>query len=199
VATTANLLSEVLAHQFNSGRYSDLIVTWLDQAQKRIYRKSKLRTAQDVYEFDTEADEPEYALPADYARIERVINTDIQNPLLFMEQKDYDDADTSDGTPDRYVIFGTNLFLYPTPNAAVPIRLRYWTLPPTITTETNPVIPDDYSQLLVEYALSKAYQAEHDFDAATYHRSNFDVELLNLTSETTEDSREAPTRVKGCW
>lgn len=199
MATTSGLLEEVLAHQFAPTRYSNLIITWLNEAQKRIYRKSSLRTAHETDDFSTVSGTEAYTLPTDYARMDQVVNLDLDETLVRISQEKYDNRVETSGTPYNWVVFGDTLFLYPEPNAVINMRLRYWELPPDITSGVDPVIPDDYAYLLREYALARAYEAEHDFQASEYHQGKFDLGLIDLRDETTEDSRPAPVIIKGSW
>lgn len=197
--TTNELKDEVLSHQFSPQRYTANIYVWLDQGQKRVYRRSKLRTAQNAYDFITSADDRIYDVPADYASFDRLINTDASDLLSPIEQADFDDLPETSGTPSNYVINSGSIYLYPTPQGSINMRLRYWMLPPTLSSTVNPIIPADYDHLLVHYALKKCYEAEHDFVAAQYHATEFDNGLLLLQSETTFDSYEGPKQVKGSW
>ena len=196
---TSNLVSEVLAHQFNSARYSDLIIRWFNEGQKKIYRRAKLRSSLKSINIALEADEYAYTLPFDYSKIDRLINPARKYILTQIEQIDWDDLSSTSSEPEAYTVFANEIYLYPTPNKVSNLILRYYSLPSTISLSTNPELPDDYYYLLIEYAVMKCYEAEHDFNAAEFHRNNFDFQLLNLQSETTEDSREAPKQIKGAW
>ena len=202
MATTAELRDEVLAHQFSAERYGTRIEKWLDEAQKYIVRQAEVRTENATQSYVTVNGTQTLDLPSNYARFISLFNTTDRNPLERIDLRTYDDLDSESGKPYAYVIVGSAITLFPTPDAAYNLRLRYWKLPATMTssgTACDPEIPSEYHHLLVDYALYKIYNAEHDYEASERHRQLFENDVLRMRSEVHSESSDGTKVVSGTW
>lgn len=199
MSVTTDLRDRVLAHQFSSARYASLIVTWLDEAQTYILRQTDTRSNEGLYDFTTVNSTPNYALPSDFRSIVGVFNDDSNTILVPLSIPEYEQVTTSYGTPQYYVIIGDDIYLYPTPNAAINISFRYYAMPETITEAVDPVIPADYHDILVDYALWRAYLAEHDYEAAAQHQAIYQQAIEKMKGELQSDTDEPYNQVRGAW
>lgn len=200
--TTQELREEVLAYGFNSPRYGARVEKWLDEAHKKIARRINIRTRTDTESISTTSGVSTYALPSDFGRIISISDTDLNDPIESLDMRTFDDLTVESGQPYFYTIIQGNINLYPTPNGTYNLQLRYYTLPTTLSssgTVVDPVTPEDYDNILVDYALSKAYAAEHDYKAADYHRNLFIDSLANMKGELQSDTHEGPKQVPGTW
>lgn len=194
------LQNEVLGHRLNDTHYREPVKSWLNEGQRFVVLQADLRTQQTSETFVTAADDANLDVPDDYARLISLTNTDDANPLAPISLRDYDDASTSTGKPTGYVVVGNQIYLYPTPDAAYNLRFRYWSLPPEmVETGDTPSIPEQYHHLLVHYALVRAYQRENDYEAAQYHRAEFENELAKMKGEANYEGQDGPRQVEGMW
>src|SRR6185437_7958326 len=67
------------------------------------------------------------------------------------------------GVPRLYALTGSNIQLYPVPDGVYTLELRYWAQPAQLVNDTDtPSIPADYHDMLLYWALKRAYSAEDD-------------------------------------
>lgn len=78
---------------------------------------------------------------------------------LRASQPDFDFTGTS--TPERYYIQAGQMGFWPSPNAALTVLIDYYKVPTELSVDSDePIIPVNYREALVHYALS----LEHDFN-----------------------------------
>lgn len=110
----------------------------------------------------------QYTVPSDFAREDKIFyKNDLASPtwgrtLTVMPRKMYEDLDFErlvevsspvKGDPRNYFIDGTDIYLYPVPNAATRIELSYYTLPLDMTLGTHePVINTRWRHYLIYLA-----------------------------------------------
>lgn len=199
MATTVQLRDRVLAHQFNSTRYADLIITWLDEAQKKLARDIKQRIFFKDYDFATAASDNSYPLPSDFSEYIGLYDQDNDDLLKPIEIRDFESIEAETGTPTYYVIIGSTIYLSPTPDTILNLRLRYYRKPLAIAADVNPEIDEDYHDLLEHYALWRAYVAEHDYEAADYHKTQWIEGKNEMKSDLQGDIFDRPRRVPNMW
>lgn len=194
------LQEEVLDFQFNPTKYRPLVKVWLNSAQQTAVIQSEFRSQEAVDSFSTEASVASYALPSDFSRFIDFYNTETHESLSPLGVKDYDELPTSSGKPYAYVALGSNLSLYPTPDGIYPLAMRYWKLPPDMVADSDePEIPAQYHDLLIAYAMNKAYLRENDYAAASTWQAIWDQGLLKMRGEVQHDMFDGPQQVEGSW
>lgn len=203
MATRLDLKTTVLAHQFSSANYSALIDKWLNEGVKKVYRRSNMRVGQTTSTINTVAGTNSYSLPSDFNSFISLRNTSItpNEELDELSASDFDaNTDSSVGTPYLFSVYGSTLYIYPTPQSAGTLVLRYWKLPTDMTTDNDEVpLPDDYENVIVEYALKKCYAAEGDIEMSNFHNQNFETELVQLAGELQTDMNSPPEQVPGAF
>lgn len=200
MANLQQIREAVLGHQFSSAQYSTRINGWVNEALQKIYRKGNFRLNSLTEDFPTVASTSAYTLPSDFLKLASVFNADDNDPLVPVTLEEYDDLDDSSGKPYHYTVDGNDLVLYPTPDAAYNITLRYYNTSVELAADTDePNLPEDYHYLLEHYALWRAYMAEHDFEAAEYHRGIFEKDLVEVVGELQSDTEKPPVQIEGGW
>lgn len=200
MATYADLQNEVLRHQLSDTKYRPFVKEWLNEGLRYIALQADVRTAQAEATYETEVDEPTLDLPDDFARLVSLRNTTDRDPLTRIDLRDYDDAPSSTGTPVGYVVIGSQINLYPTPDSAYDLSLRYWKMPAVMDESNGEVgLPEAYHHLLVRYCLIRAFQVENDYEAANYWRQEFNDELMRLRSQAQYDTFDGPIITPGTW
>lgn len=197
--TTNELVTSVLAHQFSDTRYRDLIIKWLDEAQKFVLRQTDLRSQVASASFDTVVGTSTYSLPMDFRSLTGVYN-DVENySLKAISFEEFETMEDANGQPMYYVVMGNNLTMYPTPTIAQAYKTRYYSLPAQITALVSPTIPEDYHDILEHYAIWRCYLAEHDYEAASQHQGIYLGMIEKMKGEVQYDLHTENTQVAGAW
>lgn len=199
--TFEELVKEGLDFQFSEIEYEALFKRWLNQAQRRMVIETEIRTQEETSGISTIAGTVTYELPSNYARLIDFSNTGITQLLEQVDPKEWDTLpQPSSGRPYRYAVLGKNLSLYPTPDAAYPLMLRYWRLPgDMIQSSDTPEVPAQYQELLLAWALKKAYKRENDYAAAREWEGEWTSGILKMRGEVQADSFDGPRQVGGTW
>lgn len=198
--TFTQLQDEVLNHGFDES-YRARVKNWLNEAQGRVARYMQVPDFEAPYSVFTTPQNPTFSLPADFVRLVSL------NNLTTLRCLDPSTPQLLDAYPARSgepLVFALDpafdaVRLYPTPDQAYELRLRYFASP-TAMSDTNPTsaIPADYTDLLVTYALSRAFRAEDDYEAANFFSGQFTVELQKAATDL--QYRDTTTKqVPGIW
>lgn len=205
--TTQELVDIVMAHQFNTEKYTPWAIYWMNKAQKYIVRQSNVRVASKLTTSTLVVGQYDYTLPEDFARLINMAiyesSTTDATFLRHLDLEDYIIANKYIATPFRYTLNRENLFsLYPAPDRAYNLDFYYYKLPDDLSIEAplvDPVLPEDYDDLLVNYAISKIYLMEHDQTYSKIHRDLFDADLMKLRGELQYEDDTGPQVVEGTW
>ena len=164
----------------------------LNQAQAYVAAQTDFRELFSSDTITTSASDGEYALPADFMRVYSLMYTPTATdsyPLQEASQGDLDTLPFSNGLPTHYTIANGVVSLWPTPDSAYTLRLRYYAKPVTLENADNvPEIPSIYHHLLVSYALWHCYERENDYNSAQYHKARFDEDIMKCRGEVQYDS-----------
>lgn len=192
MSTYSELQDEVLSHQFSATQYRDYIKTRLNQAQAYVAAQTDFRELQEVDTITTVSGTQDTALPSDF---QRVVNVTIELdsgaivPLTSETVPDMYQHTSTTGRPERYSIVGSTIRLWPTPDSAYTVSLRYYKIPATMADANDlPAIPPEYHHLLVSYALWHCWERENDWNAAQYHKQRFDEDIAKCRGEVQYDS-----------
>lgn len=202
MSTKTEIRDEVLAHQFSPSAYSARIEKWIDQGNRRIYRDADIRINSTTSTVNTIVGTSTYSLPTDFNKIISLRNTSLAPNDNLEDIRDirlYDELDAQSGTPNQYVIDGSNIVVYPTPNAVQTLVLRYWKGPTDLGATEAPAWSSDYHYLLEEYALYKAFLSEHDREMADIHKQIFEQDIVKLADELQNDAETQPRQIQGAW
>ena len=148
------LQAEVEAHGFDPNVYGARIINYLNDAYALVCRRVDYYIDEATYPFSTVANQINYPLPAGWARIRDVSDTtrDILIQPVTLRQLDNSGV-PSLGPPQFYALDGANLHLWPTPDTAYTLQLRYWLMPTPLANATDiPTLPSDWHRILAEYA-----------------------------------------------
>ncbi len=194
------LISEVLSFQFSVGKYESLVKTWLNDGQRKAVQQSEFRTQEEAKAFTTAVGDSTYELPSNFCRWIDFYDTGVNWPLVPLEKREYDSLEPSSGRPQLYTVIGNQITLWPTPDGAYSLSLRYWRLPQDMVADGDePEIPAQYHEVLVAYAMWKAYLRENDYQAATVWEAAWEKEIAKMRGEVQHDTFEGPKQVGGAW
>lgn len=199
----ASLTQAVLDHQFSPNRYTTFIQDTLNEAQRRVARRTNMRVFFDVETVSTVAGMASYALPTDFARNYSLTEPSQSTPLQKLLVSDFDDLpDDSTGRPSTYTIDRPNLVLYPNPDAVYALQLRFYRTPVTMVEDDDePELPEDYHHILVTYTLARCFRRENDYEATQFHQNEYERELAELQAALQDDDQDMtqPEQVGGMW
>lgn len=198
--TFEELVQEGLSFQFSESEYESLFKRWLNQAQRRAVIESEIRTQEEAYSFTTTAATATYELPANFARLIDFFNEETHELVQPLDIREFDNLAKSEGRPYAYTVIGNKLTLYPTPDGAYPYVLRYWRLPAEMTQAADtPEIPSQYQEVLLAYALKKAYMRENDSAMAQMWEAQWEKGILKMRGEVQADVFDGPRQVAGSF
>lgn len=169
----------------------------LDVAQSRVslYANAALQFIWNTVEHDksealavssTTSGENRITLPTDIQELVALSNTSAVPPNLLLpwNANDIDSSYTYQGTPTNYVLYNDYLELWPTPNSAFSLQLRYKTRAPTLSSATG------VSSLHTKYDMAHLYKtaaltanALKDWEGSSYYERQFQSEMLSLPSD----------------
>lgn len=195
-----SLQDEVLQYQFSESKYRPLVAVWLNDAQRKAVIQSEFRTQQEVKAFTTTSGDGTLELPSNFARWIDFYDTELNWPLTALELREYDALVTTSGRPTAYTVAGDQITLWPTPDAAYGLSLRYWRLPADMVADGDePEIPAQYHEVLIAYAMNKAYLRENDYQAAATWKAEWEAGVLKMRGEAQHDTFSGPKQVGGSW
>jgi hypothetical protein len=165
------------------------IAEWVNLGYQEVDRK--LRWTRCDYQWETEAEEPEYTVPCEVREVLAVTYTDLAGKLTRLEVMDMDDwidarvsSDTS-GTPRQYMQHGDKFYLYPKPAASVEVVMIYIvTEPPNLSKDADrPGFPAHLHSRILDLAFCKALRLFSRFTDAVNLEAFVDEQLMRERKE----------------
>lgn len=197
--TYLQLQQEVLSFQF-SENYRELIKRWLNTGQRKAVQESEFRTQEEAKAFTTTKADSTLELPADFSRWIDFYNSETGESLQSLELREFDAQEATTGRPTAYTVVGNQITLYPSPDAAYGLSLRYWRLPADMSADGDkPEIPVQYHEILIAYAMNKAYLRENDYQAAGVWKAEWEAGIAKMRGEAQHDVFSGPKQVSGTW
>lgn len=198
MSTLADLRNEVLEHELD--RSATRVDGFLNDALRIVARKVHHYTGEAEQAFSTVAGTAAYAWPVDLGKLRWLRDVDATCTLQLVGLRDVDNAPVAQGRPVVYATAGKAVTLYPTPDAAYRLDLRYWALPALMSADGDvPDLPDDYHRILVFYALQRCYELEDDFEAAGYWRGEFAAALGDMNTDVKAPNNDGPRQIPSMW
>jgi hypothetical protein len=199
--TFLDLQNEVLAHGFNASRYRERVKRWLNEGLHRVARYVAVSPQTEA--LTTVAGESSIELPTGFLRVEALTQDEDNGALAQLTPVEFAHTLPSSGRPSEYTVSGGYLYLAPSPDRAYSLTLRYWGNPSDFVNDDDtfidvgmPAAMNDYSMLLVSWALSRAYRAEDDAEMSRFHKMEF-AEDLNLLKGDVQLSTRGSKRTIG--
>jgi hypothetical protein len=207
--TLSQLVTDVRGKLDDTNFSSTLIKDFINDTQRYIVNKHHFKFMEDTYTQVLTIDDYEYALGADVEVIEslritspsgkEVDITDGYLTYIEFDQKHPLPSEDDSNTPDSWTIREDQLFLYPKPDAAYTLTIRYQKKPTTLSSDSDvPEVPERFKELLVLGALVRAHKYNDNYDIAQAEQATLDELLLDAVSKTyTRQNRPTIMRVNG--
>jgi hypothetical protein len=203
--TYADVVNEVLNYGFNDGPQVNRrrIERWVNEAQLQIARQVEATEFQATQAITLAKGVYKYTLPEGFLRAQDIYYPELQRRLRPVDLQQFDQTAPKvvEGPPSIYTIYGNELWFFPAPNGTgEELELRYIKRPPTLVAEADiPALNKDYLYLLVDYAASRAFEAEDDLEAANARMQRYKADLANFASDMQFQIVDRPHLVDGTW
>jgi hypothetical protein len=201
--TFKTLQDEVLAHGFDSS-YRSRIKAWINEGRAVAERRVRLRTLETTLTRTTTAGATTVPLPADFMYMRGITVTSTGEELSpvsiqWMDSLVTGNASPSTGRPAYYCLDVGSVRLWPVPDAAYSLLLRYDTEPTDMANDTDdPAFPADYQHILISYAIARAFRAEDDQERAASFMADYERGLAEMASSYRRET-SGPKQVPGMW
>lgn len=174
------LISDLLVY-IRDGLGTSSNARWTDAeilrvAQIAVVRAQGILQRNDIYfgrskvDFTTTATVNAYDVPGDFAAVVGLWRTDQHKPLTHKRQQDWENI-ISASEASCFAIDGEDLLIAGTPTTAIPMRLRYWPVAPTLSLAGSTPWMGRLDFVLIPYVQVRLFNA----DEMTVQQ---DVELL---------------------
>lgn len=201
--TFKELQDAALGTSFDPARYRTYAQRFLNRAQQRIARRIGMAATEALATVTTQPGVNTYDVPVDFAQLrgdEPIIDSE-GRPLEQVDVGDMLTATNVSGEPRYFSYTGKQIRFYPTPAAAATFTMIYRAFAPRmVEDDAEPVIPEDYHELLVLYAKGRLYQEEDDQAAGSSLLGMFESELREMRAEqqrATAFRRQVPRMWRG--
>ena len=202
--TFVQLQNEALNYGFADGPqvYRERIKNWINEAEFQIAREVEGPEYQESESIAMVVGTYKYALPLEFLRMQ-----DIYYPILSLrlravdlQQFDMTSPTQVSGPPQMYTLYRNSFLLFPTPANTDEIVVRYIKNPPALVNDTDvPLLAKNYLHLLVMYAVTRAFEAEDDYEAAQYFAGRYKTDLAAYATDVQDRIVDRPRVVDGTW
>lgn len=198
------LQNEVLSYGFNDGPQvnRERIKAWLNEAQQQLARQVEAPEFQSTETLLTEAGVYRYPVAETFLRTQDIRYPELGTRLRMADLQQFDQFGANvEGPPGMYTLYKKELWLFPTPSESQQeLEHRYIHKPAwLVEDEDEPELEGDYWHLLVDYAVSKAFRAEDDYEAAQQFRTLYKEDLAAYATDVQERFVDRPLITGGMW
>lgn len=137
-----------------------------------------------------------YSLPTDLRKTKALIRTDKRQRLVEVSPWEIVGkwgGDLPTGTPTSYYVHGRTMYLDRVPNESITYTWLYYTLPTTLDNDTDtPEFHEEFHLLLADYAISKAWEREEDFEKANEAMDDFTAQIEEMAAFYLDLGKDRP-------
>jgi hypothetical protein len=202
--TFGDIVNETLNYGFGDGPQVNRkrIETWVNNALEQVARVVEAPEYQSTQTLALTPGVFKYPLPTDFLRMQDIYYPELTWRLRPVDLQQFDRLPQAklEGPPTMYTLYGTELWVAATPGNSDSLEVRYIKSAPVLKAEADvPLLNKAYTTMLVEYALMKAFAAEDDSEAATYHEGVFKKELADFANDVQWRVVDRPRVLDGAW
>ncbi|CAB4172201.1 hypothetical protein UFOVP1346_15 [uncultured Caudovirales phage] len=204
----SDLRTEVLNHGFDGSIYTPTRLNqYLNDALGEISAKAQYYGEEQESAITLTPNVAHYAFPSRMSRLRSVRITEPLGELSLIDLRDIDRSNIVTGLPYTYAIdgstvnsVGSGITLYPTPDQAYPMRIRYWALMSPMTGDDQVSgLPARYQRSLATYAIARCFEAEDDVQQAQYYDAKWLQAIKDLKADLVFPLTDGPRQVKSMW
>jgi len=195
------LRTEVLNHGFDGSIFTSSVLNqYLNDAIGDLCSRAFYYGEEQEQVTTTVAGTANYAFPTDLTKLRSVRLTSPQQELSLIDLRDIDRSTPSSGVPYCYALNGAGITVYPTPDAAYPMNVRYFQILSPLVYDTDvPSLPPRYHRSLTYFVIARCFEREDDIQQAQYYDSKWEQTIKNLKSDLVFPLTDGPRQVKSQW
>lgn len=202
--TYVEIQNEVLNYGFDDGPqvYRSRVKQWINEGEFQIAREVEGPEYQEDQGIPLVIGTYKYELPNDFLRVQDVYYPLLGNRLrpVDLQQFDMTSPEQVFGPPAMYTLWNKFLWIFPTPSSADQLLMRYLRRPPTLVNDADvPLLNGNYLHLLVMYAVTRAFEAEDDYEAAQYFEGRYRKDLAAYATDVQARVIDRPRLLDGAW
>jgi hypothetical protein len=204
IKTVEELRNSITGYGFQPAKYNAYINSWIDEAQRYLFRRAGLRNKDTEETINITAGKNEYPLPSNFGGIHSLLLESVV-PKVNLQQifdiKSFDELEVEQNEPSAYIILNNKIMIYPNPNTNYTAKIRYKISPSSIAEENSaqPSVGEEFIYLIEEYCLYKAFGKEQDIEMANYHKGLFDGGVVEFCGYITSAIQDGTDQVEGNW
>lgn len=199
----------------NDATTANRVTNWINLGQDDFILRELWPFREETGTLTTIANTQEYDLSTNFSDIDEqnIISVAVQGSsprkLTYWPynqlRRDYPDFDQeASGTPTRYYLKSGNIGLWPAPSGVVDIAIDYYKLPTELVADSDQtIIPVNYREALMHYALSLEHDFNTDPDLAIKEMNRYEQKVTlarqNLLSQPTDDGNFRITGPPNTW
>lgn len=205
LTTFGDIVTAALQYGFADGPQVNRtrIEGWVNDALGMVARQVEAPEYQSTESKTLTSGTFKYSLPSDFLRMQDIYYPELVSRLRYVDLQQFDQTAQAQwqGPPMLYTLYGSELWLAPTPDNSVDkLELRYIKSAPTLKAETDvPLLNNAYLSMLVEYAVMRCFEAEDDPEAAQVHKGTWKEELARFATEVQSRIVDRPKVLDGTW
>lgn len=146
-------------------------------------------------------------LPTDFINAINLTNTTsgYERVIPYIEFREADDffPDEDDTTrhpaniPEFWYFFANTIHVYPKPNQAHTVTLRYKKRPTELASDADvPTVPQEFEELMVIGAAFRVYEIQDNYVQASYLKQRFDEMALKFVQKYARKQTGRPARMR---
>lgn len=185
--TLADYLSRTTAGMVNRGDVALSTASfWINEAQRNVWERLPHTLHERIAVSSTTSGENRITLPSDFDELLAFSNTSASppDPLRPLNLNQAESYTTQSGVPQFYMQYADWMELYPTPNSAYSVQLRYVAHPSDMTATTSaPSLATRYHRALFLRAKQLIAEELRDFETAAQAENQFLREMASLPND----------------
>lgn len=188
--TCSDITSQVTARLKDASIGNTTILQFINDTNREVCNRYEWDFMQTTDSFITSASNGAYPLASIASDIQKLVNLRIttdsfENWLqpINAEQFDRQIADPTssvEGVPSKYYMWDDVIYLYPIPNDAYTIEVRYIKTPTVLESNDQPDIPEAYQEIVMLGTLYRAMQTNDNFDQALVIKNQMDTQVIDM-------------------
>lgn len=147
----------------------------------------------------------ETSLPAGVFRVLTVFNATDQLAMSELTGRRsaidaYPDRSAYTGVPEFYRLRAGKIQVFPWAQATTTLYIEYPVAPAVMANDTDePVIPEQYHDCIVHFALARAYEDDENYQAAERHDGQFERILQDMKSDLLSVRGDSYPQIAEVW
>lgn len=192
MAYTANdIISRVQARLKDASVSNTVILQFINDVNREICNRYQLDFMQTSTTFNTSVGDNTYSLTSIAADMQQLWSLKITSPdnaALYLQPMTAEEFDRiipditaeTQGAPTKYYLWGDVVNLYPIPDGTYTIEVRYIKNPTTLTSGSQPDIPEEFNEIVVLGALYRAMQTNDNYDQSLIIKNQMDTQIVDM-------------------